>query len=594
MDYMNLGIKSRKTGISVKDNIPKDEFDMENIDEFFKDKTSIPSIKKKTPTFAESPRQQRLLSSRFDQSRRQSSLFKFNNYNELSPPHIMSPSIHRTSLSNNNTTHNFTSDVLHSIREDDEPYGRNHSSAHTMKRQRLNNLSSRISNYKTSYGFSVTPTTNGSKISHNKTPSMPLHISNDLENESVRYNKRKDGNNSWLNYDSNPYLQGEDVESDDAPDLTTTEFTVNNTSLVTSDDARLESEVSSDELYAAAESELSSGEEDNDDIIQDNIMLQQEGEWDVDATYIPSSPISSTRVREHVFDEEQDETQPVRRSDRIKIPTLDYWRNEKIVYQRKNQSPALDIVKIVTYDDDKVPNLKDDGRENNKLDNTTEFEYDSDVSKQAEGLTNENASRHNNKQFRLKKNVVKDTRNGSWLKDGEFKANVFKNKKSFASAPETVAYAPGTYQMEKVKQNNSEKYSLAIIFDKHKDLFASGMLKIPNGGKRTVTSSQNAFITFYMIRGILEVMLNKQKFIVTSGSTFQVPAFNSYAFRNKGYQEVQLFFVQVMVSENFNELSSKKSLEKDKTGRQDSHNNAPMSSSPACSANSLRSSSLSS
>lgn len=576
MDYMNLGTKSRKTGISVKEDIAKDEFDMENVDEFFKDNASITSTKK-MPIVTRSPRQQRLLSSRTNQSRRQSSLFQFNYNNELSSPHIMSPSIRRTPITKNNSTHNFTSDMLHSIREEGESFGKYRSDVRTKKKKRLNNSSALMSNYKTSYGISVTPTTNGSVTNDNQTPLMLPHESHDMEGESLRYNKERDDNNSLFNYGINPYLQDDDDESNEAPDLTVHELTVDNTSLVTSDDARFENEVSADRSSITPESEFSSNEEDNDDIIEDNIMLQQEEDGDVDATYLPSSPISNTYGNNQVVEEEQNETERIRKSNRIKIPTLDYWRNEKIVYQRKSQFPAVEVVKVVTYDDDKPLNLKDDGREDNRLDNTTEFEYDSDALKELSDTKTEQGSRPHKNHFRLKKDIVKDTRNGSWLKDGEFKADVFKSKESSSLINETVAYAPGTYQMEKLKQNDTEKYSLAVTFDKHKDLFASGMLKLPVDGKRTVANSQNAFITFYMIRGILEVTLNKQKFIVTSGSTFQVPAFNRYAFKNKGFQEVQLFFVQVIVPENFNHSPDKKTSKKDKNRNPESHNGSPTS-----------------
>ena len=49
MDYMKLGLKSRKTGIDVKQDIPKDEYSMENIDDFFKDdETSLISMRRKS------------------------------------------------------------------------------------------------------------------------------------------------------------------------------------------------------------------------------------------------------------------------------------------------------------------------------------------------------------------------------------------------------------------------------------------------------------------------------------------------------------------------------------------------------------------
>jgi len=87
---------------------------------------------------------------------------------------------------------------------------------------------------------------------------------------------------------------------------------------------------------------------------------------------------------------------------------------------------------------------------------------------------------------------------------------------------------------------------------KHKEMFASGILKLPPTGLRDITESHNAFITFYVIRGIVEVTVGTNKFITPAGCSFQVPSFNSYSFKNKGKEEVQLFFVQVIVPETFN------------------------------------------
>ena len=48
MDYMNLGVTSRKTGIEIKKGIRKDEFSMENVEEFFKDEESYISVRRKS------------------------------------------------------------------------------------------------------------------------------------------------------------------------------------------------------------------------------------------------------------------------------------------------------------------------------------------------------------------------------------------------------------------------------------------------------------------------------------------------------------------------------------------------------------------
>lgn len=543
---MNLGVKSRKTGISVRDDIPMDEFNMENLDDFFQDNVSVASPhNKRTPLDLPSQTPRFSGRNRNTSSRRQSSLFQFNS-NDLSSPHIMSPSINRTPLANDNNNSNIrTHNLLESIREEGNELNE---SGQTRKRPRPNRPSL-LSNYKTSYGFDVTPTpTMGSTITTNQTPLRSPPIVDTIDEVPPQQEQEEVVGTLFSNH--NPYIDDEEETENgvNVPELTTNDATVDNTSLVTSDDARLENELSqsSDNDYYSDSSEIdfvNGNEEDPND-------LDLEDGYD-DRTYVPSSPSVRTRVTTRANEiEEQD----VRKSNRIKIPTLDYWRNEKIIYKRKNESPNLDIVKIVTYDD--KPLLEESTANDNQLDVSMNSDSDSSIDS---GITSTRTKRQKeNSNIKLKKDHVKETVTGSWLRDGEFKANIYIKRNKTATPQqqtkkETVAFAPGIFQMEKTKQNENERYSLAITFDKHKDLFASGMLKIPNNGKRTMTNSDNAFITFYLIRGILEVTLNSDKFIVTSGSTFQVPAFNRYAFRNKGSNEVQLFFVQVIVPETINE-----------------------------------------
>ncbi|KAK5773548.1 hypothetical protein RI543_005177 [Arxiozyma heterogenica] len=595
MDYMNLGIKSRKTGISVKDDIDKDEFDMENMDDFFKDsvyaKSTPSSTGKRSSILSPSARNYRRLSTTRSNNNSSNGKHK-NKFAYLSSPHIMSPSINRTPINRTNTL--FNTSILQSIQEEqkDRLTNRNHLYLNARKKQKLNDFkddsSFRLSNYKTTYNLDITPSittiniTNDNPIkSYNDFPNTPLISPQDIPdnydtvdvstqqqlNQTRRHvqNNNKKNNVSWLDYNSNPYIEINDDRTEERkekkedasvslPDLTNNdELTLDNTSLATSNDAILESEISS------SESNISSDDEDqNNNNVQTELEYNNTFDVDIDATYIPSSPTGTNNFHETNIDQESSNTTTLRKSNRIKIPTLDYWRNEKIVYKRKNDNPSLDIVKIITYDDNNRPiNSPHDSNTNetNYLDDTTEFELDENTTPD---MSKGQYSREKN--MKLRRGMVKDTRNGSWLRDGELNANIFTSKQLNNTTNETVAYGPGIYQMEKVKQNDTEKYSLAVTFDKHKDLFASGMLKIPINGKRNMTSSQNAFITFYMIRGILEVTLNKQRFIVTSGCTFQIPAFNKYSFNNKGGNEVQMFFVQVIVSEDFDQLPQNKNL----------------------------------
>ena len=85
------------------------------------------------------------------------------------------------------------------------------------------------------------------------------------------------------------------------------------------------------------------------------------------------------------------------------------------------------------------------------------------------------------------------------------------------------------------------------IRDRHREHFASGKLKLPKGGNKKLGDSLHTFMTFYVIQGITEVTISKTKFVATTGSTFQIPSFNKYSFKNIGNNQAKMFFVQVSI-----------------------------------------------
>ncbi|SSD61749.1 uncharacterized protein SCODWIG_03510 [Saccharomycodes ludwigii] len=259
----------------------------------------------------------------------------------------------------------------------------------------------------------------------------------------------------------------------------------------------------------------------------------------------------------------------LRRSTRIRVPTLDYWRNEKIVYKRNPEKPVLEIADVIRKDPDDDTDeeelMRKQRRKRNLLSNNN-------VSISGNNNSTSNGKRRgrpkknmlNNRAEEVNKEILRqvnegDFPNSKWIKYGLLESTVVKVTKDpgnqdVANAPATVeedeiiAFAPNRAQTEEVEASDEDNFSLSVMFDKHKELFASGVLKLPiMHGKKAPTNSYNTALTFYVVQGILEVTLYENKFVCTAGSSFQIPAYNNYAFENKGYNEVKLFFVQVTV-----------------------------------------------
>lgn len=271
-----------------------------------------------------------------------------------------------------------------------------------------------------------------------------------------------------------------------------------------------------------------------------------------DSDYIPVKDGNYTRTESKV---------PLRRSTRIKVPTLDYWRNEKIVYKRRSARPELDISKIITYDnecsDDDDNNNKEKKRKKkdkitivNESYNKRIFPFPMEKSLQRRKQTKLNPSRSNNNKSwdKVHNYEKKDT---EWVSRGVFEGSIKKKssiKGKLKFKKEILAVAPNFIDNERIYRQNDNNYKINILFDSQRNLFANGFMTIPVDGQKSQSTIDNIYIIFHVLQGCVEVTISKDnRFVCMEGSTFQIPSYNSYSLVNKGDIEVKLYFVQVTV-----------------------------------------------
>lgn len=552
MDYMNLGVRSRKTGLNAKENIRKDEYSMESIDDFFKDdESSVVSSRARK-------RRSTLLSLMSNnekitfESRRESLLGDTKGFKV---PSTAANSSRRSTRLPQQYQDDFSSipledDALESIQENNAHFN----------------------------DFEPEQRTPSPRPQHSYAPDAEQNSL--YESPSVRLTPRSKRNA--------PYKQVPDLIEDD-------EDTRDYTSLNTSENALLEDELDDDYVMESEEdrdyiegassledehSDDSAGSDGSDDsgASDESGIDSQEGikaknfshernnypvglnspteVYDSDEEYIQSQAVKL------IGDEAPHLSGGVRRSSRVKIAPLEYWRNEKVVYKKKSDKPVLEIDKIITYDhnDDDEEEEEELGRRKKHKKSTIRtrpYNYIPTGKPRGRPRKSKVSSINDANPNRDLLDEIKsgNVPNAEWLKFGilETKVNVTEDRAS----DEIIAFAPNLAQSEQTKESEDESFSLEIMFDKYKDQFASGILKLPNKGIKKLSDSYNAFITFYMIQGIVEVTIRGRSFIITEGSTFQVPAFNQYSFENKGNNDAKMFFVQVTVS--------KRSLERDAT-----------------------------
>ena len=584
MDYMNLGVTSRKTGLRVRDDVARDEYNMENVDDFFKeDDLSLVTVRKKRRRSQFSP--PGVTSVVGSPST--------NEVPQISTPHIFSPAVGslRRSLPPFEQTPSRGTNNLESIHEDEV-------------------ATFDVDEYE---DHQISPASNENRdIPHHDIngPSEQFNTTYDLG--SNRKNTKPPIPQTAPTLDVSTQRQSNSYMESDVPDLVyDADLTIDNSPFNTSENAIPEDDVSN---YGLSNSEydsdspserISSGESSaSSDVEDDDNYEAAANNSFVDKTYIPSDtggdvseqesehqitniePLSYDRetissdedeeyMPPHMDTESSPEQDTIRRSNRIKVPPLEYWRNEKIVYKRRTSRPELDIEKIITFEPSEDSDSGDETIENHG--GVRSIQHRTNIS--TSDNTNDESLQHNKsnnnvtqKDYRsINRAIISGQRNNetdgpnsqiyrniedgnveeaNWIKEGQLEGRINSSEDSYTK--EILAYAPNVAQAERTKRTSTEKYTLSVMFDKHKDTFASGILKFPISGRRDITESQNAFITFYVIQGILEVTVATNKFIAPQGCSFQVPSFNQYSFANKGKEEAKMFFVQVLVPDDFN------------------------------------------
>lgn len=539
MDYMHLGVRSRKTGLNAKENIKKDEYSMESIDDFFKDDESS------------------VVSSR-GRNRRSTILSLMSN--------TEGPGFEkrRDSLTTETKGFKVPNAVVNSSRRSTRLPQQYQNDFTPPANDGLGTISENELQYDDFTGDAG-----------HRTPSpAPLSYTEGLDSlhdsPSVRLTPRSKSN---IVYKQVPDLIEDDEDTRDFTSLNTSENALLEDEL--EDDYMVESEEDHDYVDGASsledeQTDDSAGSGDSDD--------NGASDGDSDSADGGETAVSRHRAGYHlghdspteVYDSDEEYIQSqaanligndasrhpdgIRRSTRVKIAPLEYWRNEKVVYKKKSDKPVLEIDRIITYDhnddddEEEEEGLKRRKKRNKSTVRTRPYNYiptgkPRGRPRKSKASIIDDANPNSDLLQEIKSGNVP---NAEWLKFGILEAKVNVTKEHMSD--EIIAFAPNLAQSEQTKESDEESFSLEIMFDKHKNQFASGMLKLPTKGNKKLSDSYNAFINFYVIQGVIEVTLTGKSFIITEGSTFQVPAFNKYSFENRGNNDAKMFFVQVTVS----------------------------------------------
>lgn len=229
----------------------------------------------------------------------------------------------------------------------------------------------------------------------------------------------------------------------------------------------------------------------------------------------------------------------LRRSRRTKIAPLAFWRNERIVYSRANND-----------DDDPDSTLINDIRRI-PLQEIKEVVHIPDAAT-AVGAKKRSRSRSRTTPPKMRK-VKKDEESYDYESDPEIAGLEWFARKSLpvgfdtqdGKSLRTIAWTPdgGDFVLPR-DADGDESYKIATLFDADRHFIAGGLLDFPFEGFKSLRDSGDKQLMCHVVKGLIEVTLNSTTFVVTRGCSFEVPRDSSYGFRNLGQDSARLFFVQ--------------------------------------------------
>lgn len=262
---------------------------------------------------------------------------------------------------------------------------------------------------------------------------------------------------------------------------------------------------------------------------------------------------SSQKLREVIMQPSPLPSPPpegLRRSKRTKIAPLAYWRNERIVYSRANDA-AGDPDSTLISDIRKVP-----------LQQIYEVVHIPEPLKQKHPARRGRPPKNDKGTLRGRKPKPKpegydyesdpEIEGSEWFKQKSLEAEVFLTEDS--RAERVVAWTPdgGDFQLPPPPSKGLqvvENFKVAPLFDADSDMIAAGLLEFPVEGFKSLRTAGDSLFIFHVAKGMVEVTLNTDKFVVTRGCSFEVPKLNIYSLKNIGQTTARLFFVQCQLGE---------------------------------------------
>ncbi|KAF0268078.1 hypothetical protein FOG48_02879 [Hanseniaspora uvarum] len=245
---------------------------------------------------------------------------------------------------------------------------------------------------------------------------------------------------------------------------------------------------------------------------------------------------------------------PLRRSKRTKVPTLDHWRNERIIYKKDSAGPFLGIDYVIKHDKRYEIQEEDLTKRKRKQTRTATIGKNKTRRGRKKKLSKSASERTTN--LHIYEKIDSGEIPGSdWLKYGIFETEV-KDNDNYAQEV-VVAYAPDTASETIPTVTDKDDFTLCYTLKKHiskEEVVRTGFFKFPvETGRKSKKQNICKWLQFVVLNGVAEIKLYQTKTESEEGSTviciknseFTIPTNSFYTIENIGEDELQLNFTMI-------------------------------------------------
>lgn len=243
----------------------------------------------------------------------------------------------------------------------------------------------------------------------------------------------------------------------------------------------------------------------------------------------------------------------LRRSKRIKIAPLAFWRNERIVYSRAyedypedepDQTLIKDIRQVPLQEIKEVVHIPEQAAYSPKISTTSSSRKRSRLKTRSTPPKLKSGGASETKEV-YDYESDPEISGSEWFKDKFKNIEIFTNNKG-DKLVKPIVFAPDFGEFQKAPNDDdtdlADDYKVATLFNNK--LTGGGLLEFPFEGYRSLRTSGNSVFMCHVVKGLIEVSLSNDSFVVTRGCSFEIPKSNFYAFRNIGQGPAKIFFVQ--------------------------------------------------